>query len=250
MMTGVPSPLRLDSVHRNPNLYQVVSARLSEAIKEAGLGPGDKIPSERELGEQFGVSRTVIREAIRHLAAKGILEARTGSGVRVASVGHETVSESIELYLTQRGPLDPDKLNEVRLCLELKTTELAALRATDEHLEVIRAKCDELAETSDDPEAASRADVEFHRAIAQASENELFLVLVDSLGDVLLDIRRATLHDPHRLDTTVQQHRRIADALSQRDADGAVEAMSDHLLDSLTALKSALGQHDEDTSKG
>lgn len=230
----------MTSVDRSPRLYEVVSDQLVAAIREAGLEPGDRIPSERELCERFGVSRTVVREAIRHLAAKGLLEAHSGSGVRVAPIGHRSVSDSIELYLSQREPLDADKLDEVRRSLELKTTELAARRGTDEHLEQIVLTCERLAEVADDPEEASRADVEFHRAIAAATENELFLVLVDSLGEVLLNIRRATLGDPGRVETTLDQHRRIAEAVRRRDVDGAITAMSDHLDDSSVVLREAL----------
>lgn len=234
------SQLEINAIGRNPNLYELVSEQLSAAIREAGLAPGARIPSERDLGEQFGVSRTVIREAIRHLAAKGVLETRSGSGVRVANVGHEGVSESIELYLSSRGPLDPEKIDEVRQCLELKTAALAAERATEEQLTRIRTECERLDGLVDDPEEASRADVSFHRAIAEASGNELFLVLVDSLSDVMLTIRRATLHEPTRTKTALVQHRRISSALEARDPEGATAAMRDHLVDSLETLRRAL----------
>ena len=234
--------LRLDAVDRRPNLYEIVSDRLLAAIREAGLTPGSKIPSERELGEQFGVSRTVIREAIRHLAAKGILEARSGSGVRVANIGHDGVSESIGIFLTRNGPVDPEKVNEVRQCIELQTVAYAAERATDEQLKTIRAECEKLAGLEGHSEEASLADVAFHRAIAEASGNELFLVLVDSLAEVMLSIRRATLRDPGRTAVTLHQHRRIAEGLEARNSDAAVHAMREHLIDSLATLKHVLEQ--------
>src|SRR5918997_702888 len=234
--------LRLDAVDRRPNLYEVVSDRLLAAIRQAGLTPGSKIPSERELGEQFGVSRTVVREAIRHPAANGVLEARSGSGVRVANIGHNGVSESIELFLTRNGPVDPEKVNEVRQCIELQTVAYAAERATEEQLRTIRAECEKLSGLKGHSEEASQADVAFHRAIAEASGNELFLVLVDSLAEVMLDIRRATLRDPGRAAVTLQQHRRIAEQLEARDPAAAVEAMRQHLIDSLATLKQALEQ--------
>lgn len=232
--------LRLKAVDRGPSLYEVVSDRLGAAIREAKLEPGSKIPSERELGDQFGVSRTVIREAIRHLSAKGILETRSGSGVRVADIGHDGISESIELFLTQRGPMDPQKVNEVRQCLELQTVAYAAERATGEQLRTVRRECERLAGLEGHSEEASLADVAFHRAIAEATSNELFLVLVDSLGEVLLNIRRATLREPGRMSATLVQHRRIADALEARDGKAAVAAMRDHLADSLRTLEHVL----------
>ena len=233
-------PLVLNVVGRNPNLYQVVSDQLVTAIRAAGLPPGSKIPSERELGEQFGVSRTVVRESIRHLAAKGVLESQSGAGVRVANVGHEGISESLELFLLQGGPLNPEKINEVRECLELQTVALAAARATDEQLEQITAACERMHGLEGSAEEASLADVLFHRAIAEATDNELFLVLVDSLADVLMQVRRATLDNPERCTTALEQHRNIAQALQRRDAAAAVEAMRFHLADSLVAFKRTL----------
>jgi GntR family transcriptional repressor for pyruvate dehydrogenase complex len=233
-------PLVLNTVGRNPNLYQTVSDQLLAAIRAAGLAPGSKIPSERELGEQFGVSRTVVRESIRHLAAKGVLETQSGSGVRVANVGHEGISESLELFLLQRGPLNPEKINEVRECLELQTVALAAARATDEQLQQISAACERMLGLEGNAEEASVADVQFHRAIAEATDNELFLVLVDSMSEVLMQVRRATLGEYHRCTIALEQHRNIANALQQRDAVAAVEAMRFHLADSLVAFKRTL----------
>ena len=228
--------LILNTVDRNPNLYEVVSERLVAAIRDANLPPGAKIPTERELGDRFGVSRTVIREAIRYLAAKGVLVTQSGSGVRVADIGHEGVSESLSNFLLQRGPLDARKINEVRICLELKTVEFAATRATDEQLVGIREASERMRGLEGQAEEASIADVFFHRTIAEATGNELFLVLVDSLSDVLLHVRRATLGDKERGATALKQHGRIAAALEERDVEGAVEAMRFHLSDSFEAF--------------
>ena len=229
-------PLVLSTITRNPSLYESVSEQLLAAIRDAGLKPGNRIPSERELGEQFGVSRTVVREAIRHLAAKGVLEVLSGSGVQVADVGHEGVTESIDLYLRQRGPIRPAQIHEVRQSLELTTTELATERATDQQLADIREACERMASVLDDPNAASEADVAFHRAIVEATDNPLFLVLLDSLGDVLLEIRRATLGESGRGQVALDAHRAIVESLEHRDPDAAVRAMRAHLVDSRDAF--------------
>lgn len=228
--------LVLETIGRGPSLFELVSDQLLTAIRAANLAPGAKIPSERELGDQFGVSRTVIREAVRHLAAKGVLEVQTGSGVRVANLDHKGISESIALYLGQSGPLDAAKIHEVRETLELKTVQLAAERATDEQLAAIQASCELLATVLDDPERASIADVEFHRSIAEATDNPLFLVLVDSLADVMLEIRRATLRDPTRGRSALDEHRLVAEAIARRDPAAALDAMRSHLSTSYSVL--------------
>jgi GntR family transcriptional regulator, transcriptional repressor for pyruvate dehydrogenase complex len=228
--------LNLEAVSRNPRLSDMVSERLLAAIRGAGLEPGARLPSERELGDQFGVSRTVIREAIRHLAAKGILEVRSGSGAVVSGVSGSSVSDALSLYLGRKGLPDPQKIHEVREIIEVQTARLAAQRASDADLAEIRRVHEQLAHVADDPEAASAADVEFHRAIANATDNELFVVLVDSIGDVMMDIRRATILQPGRVQVGVEYHERILEALERRDAEAAAQAMEDHLVESLQAL--------------
>jgi GntR family transcriptional repressor for pyruvate dehydrogenase complex len=228
--------LSLGRVDRTPRLSDVVSERLLAAIRDAHLPPGSKLPSERELGDQFGVSRTVIREAVRHLAAKGILEVRSGSGVTVARIDGSGVSDALSLFLARRGVPDPQKIHEVRETIELRTVRLAAQRATAEHLAEIRRTHERLGEVAGDPEAASDADVEFHRAIAKATENEFFVVLVDSIGDVMMDIRRATVWKEGRVQVGIEHHGRILAALERRDVEAAAKAMEDHLVESLHAL--------------
>src|SRR5205814_1558428 len=117
-------------VTREPRLSDKVAHLLLETIHAHGLQPGERLPSERELGEQFGVSRTVIREAVRALAAKGVIDVRTGSGLRVAAVDRSTVSESMSLFLRGSKTLDYPKVHEVRAMLEVEVAGLAAVRAS------------------------------------------------------------------------------------------------------------------------
>ncbi|MDM4761554.1 FadR/GntR family transcriptional regulator [Galbitalea sp. SE-J8] len=232
--------LDITAVSRPGSLYQDVSGQLVDAIRRSGLEPGTRIPSERELGERFGVSRTVIREATRHLAAKGVLQVVTGYGVIVADVDESHVRESFDLYVSQRDEIDPDRIFEVRETLEVRMVALAARRATDDQLRRIADVCESMADVLDDAGAASAADVAFHRAIAEASDNPLFPLLVDSLGTVLYRIRRATLNAPGRGEIALEAHRRIARALTARDESAAVAAMREHLEDSRRALARAI----------
>src|SRR6266516_2211649 len=112
------APTRTPSRANHARLSDQVADLLLASITERGLRPGDKLPSERELGEQFGVSRTVVREAVRALAAKGVIRARTGSGLTVAEVPAAAVSESMSLYLRGRESLDYAQIHEVRSMIE------------------------------------------------------------------------------------------------------------------------------------
>jgi len=103
----------------------------------------------------------------------------------------------------------------------------------------IRRVFDKLAEVAGDTEAAAQADVEFHRAVATATNNELFLVLIDSVGDVLLEMRLATMGQPGRVHAAQIQHGRVVEAMESRDVEAAVKAMEEHLVDSILTFRSA-----------
>lgn len=216
-----------EQVAREPRLSDKVADTMLETILSKRLKVGDRLPSERELGEQFGVSRTVVREAVRALAAKGMIEVRSGSGLRVAAVGAAAVSESMSLYL-RGGGLEFEKVHEVRTLLEVRLAALAAERATDEDIAQLRKVHERMEEEAEDVEAASRDDLEFHRTIARATQNELYLMLMDSIGGALIDIRRENLASGSA-PTTLEQHARILDRIAARDPQGAREAMSAHL---------------------
>jgi len=227
-------------ITRNRRLSDKVADQLLVSI-QSELAPGSRLPSERELSEQFGVSRTVVREAVRSLAAKGVLEVRSGSGVHVTSVAASSVSEQMALFL-RGGAIDYAKINEVRMALEIRTAQIAAERATDEDIAELREHSTRMAAV-DDLDAASAEDVEFHRAIARATHNELFTVMLDSIGGILLEIRHATLGLPGRIQEGVAFHERILDRIAAHDVAGAGEAMREHLEDADKAWQ-AIGAGD------
>jgi GntR family transcriptional repressor for pyruvate dehydrogenase complex len=216
-------------VVREPRLSDKVADLLLQTILSTGLQAGDRLPSERELAEQFGVSRTVIREAVRALAAKGVIDVRTGSGLRVAAVDGSTVSESMSLYL-RGGSLEYPKVHEVRKTLEVEIAGLAAERSTAEDIAALGKICDRMEElVKTDVEAASRLDLEFHRAIATATNNDLYLLLLDSIGEALLEVRRDNLKQPPAVKEALASHRLILGGIAARDRSGARRAMSEHL---------------------
>jgi GntR family transcriptional regulator, transcriptional repressor for pyruvate dehydrogenase complex len=219
-------------IAREPRLSDKVAELMLQGIVAQGLAPGDRLPSERELGEQFGVSRTVIREAVRALAAKGVIEARTGSGLRVAAVDADAVTESMRLFLRGHTGIDYEQVHEVRTTLEVQIAGLAATRASGEDVERLERSCDAMAAAADDAEQSSREDVAFHRTVAEATHNPLFVVMLDSIGGVMLEIRRATLGLQGRPAKGVQAHRTILARIAAHDAPGARDAMRKHLADS------------------
>lgn len=228
------SGVTFEPVARQPRLSDKVAGMLLEAIATRGLAPGDRLPSERELGEQFGVSRTVIREAIRALAAKGVIEARSGSGLRIAQVRAATVSESIGLFL-RSSRFDYSKIHEVRKSLEVDVAGLAAARATADEIEDLRANLKETTASVSDGERVAILDVQFHRMLAEASHNELYVVVLDAIGEILLEIRRSIQRLPGRPQAAVRAHRKILKGLVAHDSEQARSAMAEHLDESLHA---------------
>jgi GntR family transcriptional repressor for pyruvate dehydrogenase complex len=216
-------------VTREPRLSDKVADMMLTTILSNRLHVGDRLPSERELGEQFGVSRTVVREAVRALVAKGIIEARSGSGLRVAAVDASAVSESMSLYL-RGGEFDFEKVHEVRALLETHIAGLAAESATEEDVARIRDVHDRMVTEAEarDIDAAARDDLEFHRLIALATHNELYLLLLDSIGRALFDIRRENLGSGSA-PMTLEQHADVLDRIAAHDPEAARAAMKAHL---------------------
>ncbi len=214
-------------VVREPRLSDKVAEMMLDTILSRRLQVGDRLPSERELGEQFGVSRTVIREAVRALVAKGVIEVRSGSGLRVAAVDAAAVSESMSLYL-RGGTLDFERVHEVRALLEVHIAGVAAERATESDLARLREVHERMEREHADVEAAARDDLEFHRAIAGATQNDLYLLLMDSIGTALIDIRRENLGSGSA-PMTLEQHDLVLERIAAGDVEGAREAMAAHL---------------------
>jgi GntR family transcriptional regulator, transcriptional repressor for pyruvate dehydrogenase complex len=223
----VAEPALFGLVNRERRLSDKVADMMLETIMSDRLKVGDRLPSERELGEQFGVSRTVIREAVRALVTKGVIEVRSGSGLRVAAVDADAVSESMSLFL-RGGTLDFEKVHEVRTVLEVHLAGLAAERATDEDVARLREIHERMQQETSDVEAAALDDLEFHRVIARATHNGLFLLLMDSIGSSLIDIRRENLGSGSA-PMTLSQHEAILELIAKHEPEGARQAMRAHL---------------------
>ncbi len=228
---------------RGRRMSDRVADEILESVKSRGLMPGERLPSERDLAAQFGVSRTVIREAIRSLTGKGIVDAQAGLGLRVAAVEVSNVQESVSLLLRGGERFDYRKVHEVRAMVEVGVAGLAALRASPEDLLALERSCEalEIAEVTD-IEKAARADFEFHRVLAVASQNELCLAMLDAITGPLMGIRLRQLGPGGRNQPAMEAHRRILGLVRAHDARGARAAMRSHLEDVELAWEHGLGR--------
>jgi GntR family transcriptional regulator, transcriptional repressor for pyruvate dehydrogenase complex len=219
------------SVARTPSLSDKVAEQLTEAIVSRQIRAGERLPSERDLGDKFKVSRTVIREAIRSLAARGLVRVTSGRGVEVNEYGAGDVAASMRLLVRGHEGLDYGKVNEVRTAVEVQVAGLAALRARPEDLARLRKLCDDHEHSLEDGDlaAASEFDFQFHRELTRSSDNELLLAMLDSIAEVLREVRNQSMAEPHVGEDGLRAHRRILKCVSAGKADEARDAMAQHL---------------------
>lgn len=224
---------------REAGLADRVADHMTERVLDGTLQRGNRLPPERILAEQYGVSRTVIREAVRTLVSKGLLETRGGSGTYVRSPDPAAVAESMSLLLRLHhgNTVVPyDKVHEVRLVLEVEIAGLAARRAQPEDLLALEREIERQRQADDNRDAYVASDVAFHAALAAAAHNELFPVLLNSISDVMVEVRQLGFQVPGSHQTAVRHHEQILAAVTARDAAAATRAMKAHLRDSERTL--------------
>jgi GntR family transcriptional repressor for pyruvate dehydrogenase complex len=226
-MTEVLSRGDRGSSHR---LSDELADRLLDAIREQGLQPGDRLPSEREIGERYGVSRTVVREAVRNLAGRNVVRTRRGASPTVAAFPASAVSSSMSLYLRGHSrTISYEKVHEVRVAIETEMAAHAARRATHVGVARLREQHEHIGTLVDAGESIAEADLEFHRELARIADNTLFLVVLDSIVDLLLDVRHATLLLPETPQLAHTLHGTILEAVADRNPERARLAMRHHL---------------------
>lgn len=210
-------------------LYQEIVDQIQQQILSGALKPGDQIPAERDLAERFGVSRTAVREAIKSLTEKGLIEVFVGRGTFVTNLSLDRVVESMTLLL-RNEPHNIASLQEARELLELSNARLAAVRRTDAHVARLRAISDELEEEHSISARLVDGDMEFHVEVARAAGNPVLALLSHTIVALLrTDRLYRSDFDVARLPTALADHRDIVDAIADGDGDRAAQAMTDHL---------------------
>lgn len=204
-----------------------VVAELEELIRSGRLSPGDRLPAEREISARLGVSRSVVREAISHLASLGLVHSRHGSGTRVAEPSGRQVSVGLERLLSH-ADFRPEALAEVRLPLETAIAALAARKRTAQHLEQLAASQKVLGNARRTLEAHVQADLEFHATLAAATGNSLFRIVLAPIQEVQIESRRRTL-GKYGSKIAFEHHEQILAAVRKGDATAASAAMRMHL---------------------
>jgi len=214
---------------QSSRLYEQIVQQIEGSIKKGALKAGDQLPAELELARQFGVSRTAVREAIKALREKGLVEAYPGRGTFITSETSNTIRITLDRMI-KTGQLEGTlQLVEVREILEPEIAALAAARADEDAMNELRDAVRVMDEAGEDPDAYIEADLDFHLALAEAAANPIILSLIDSIVGVLREQRLRIFKVDGGPSRGQYHHKRILEAVQNRDASGAREAMRAHL---------------------
>lgn len=227
---GMASPIKteFEAIRRN-KVYEEVAKQIERLILTK-LQPGDKLPSERELAEMLGVSRSSVRDAIRSLELAGLLEPRQGAGTVVCDISTASVLNPLSNMLVRKQKLVTELL-DFRKMLEPPLAARAATHASADEIgemeEILRRQAEKLARGEDGIEE----DSEFHYSVAMASDNSVVLKVLDILMDLLRATRERSLQSEGRPQRSLAGHRRILTAIKRHDAEAAKAAMRRHIED-------------------
>jgi GntR family transcriptional repressor for pyruvate dehydrogenase complex len=211
-------------------LYEQIVSQIEQRILAGELKAGDQLPSENELAKQFAVSRTAVREAIKALREKRLVEIRPGRGTFIINGMPDAMRHSFGLLMKFGSVNGFTSLVEVREILEPEIAALAATRITDEYIAAMREAFEIMETALDNVEVFAEADLDFHLALAEATENPIIPVLVDSIIDLLREQRKRIGLVNGGLQRGQSHHKRILEAVMKRDPQAARQAMQDHLV--------------------
>jgi GntR family transcriptional repressor for pyruvate dehydrogenase complex len=205
-----------------------VVEHLRRRIESGDLKPGDRLPGERDLAQELGVSRPSVRSGLEALESMGVVVSRRGAGTFIADGPPDLGREPLSLMASLHG-FTSGEMFEARLVLEVGVAALAAEHATAEHLAAIAEEVTEMFAALDDPQAFLVHDVRFHRAVAAACGNRVLAALVEMVAAQFYELRRQTVERAVDLRESAEMHRRVFRAIRRRDVEAARTTMAEHL---------------------
>ncbi|WP_127582014.1 FadR/GntR family transcriptional regulator [Paenibacillus koleovorans] len=224
--------LGFDGIAQNPlhaaSLAEQTAQRILTAICDGKLREEQPFPSQYQLGEWFGVSRTVIREATQLLVSKGVLDVKHGKRIVIKPPSHEPISESLGLAFRRKG-VSVQQVLELRRPVEAEAAALAAQFAETSDLERMEQTIVEMEANLDKEKGYVDADVAFHNALFRATKQPAFELLLMSLNEYMTESRRLSYRGPEPTKRALEAHKRILHAVCNKDKEAARQAMLEHL---------------------
>jgi GntR family transcriptional repressor for pyruvate dehydrogenase complex len=212
-------------------LSKSVEQQIEQAIQQRKLAPGQKLPTEMQLCTSFGVSRTVMREALRMLSARGLITIQKGKGMFVRDFSSSSVTDPMRLFLelnyNRNHTLD---VIHARQAIEPSIAAMAALHRKEEDLAKLKANLKDLSETQSGFEVLAALDQEFHMLLAKASGNPIIPLLMEPIHKLMPQIKSSvylTVDDARQ--SAVNYHRMIIESVEQQDAEASRHRMEEHL---------------------
>lgn len=221
-------------------LAEQVQEQIYQYILDKPFEVGEKLPNEFALGERFGVGRSTVREAVKLLVFKGILEVRRGSGTYVVSTTPADLDPLGLRNLEDKMALALDLAN-VRIILEPGIAEMAALYATDEDIEKLRSICDSVEQKIKEGDNYIADDIAFHTCVAECSKNkvvEQLIPLIDTAVMMFVNVTHKKL-----MQETIMTHRAVVDAIAEHDSIGAKTAMMMHMTYNRNMIKKMMNEN-------
>lgn len=218
--------------------YEEIAARMLAQIQNGELRPGDRLPPERTLAEEYGVSRTAIREALRSLEMMGCVESHVGEGTYIKSPSLSNIVDPFSMIIAQNGSMGSD-LIEVRLILETEIAALAARRRTQDQLEELEKTVSDMESDIENGGMGIEADESFHGILAEAAGNEALSVMLDMCAGMLSRTRPITQAVKGVPKMALKDHSAIFEAVRSQDEKAARRLMRTHLNRALRNLSKA-----------
>jgi DNA-binding FadR family transcriptional regulator len=226
-----------NQIRRNEHLPTRIAGQIGREILEGRLAPGDKLPTEHLLAKTFGVSRSVIREAIAQLRNEGLVETRQGVGAFATEFERRQSLRIEHDDLTDRQAFQ--NLYQLRMPLEIEAAGLAATRHTAEDLVRLDETLEQMTGAEKWTDQGIVADLAFHRALATATQNEYFPLFIGFIAErigLAINAARAKAVLEEIVEVTIAEHVAIRDAVVSSDPQGAREAMRRHLIKAAARL--------------
>ncbi len=222
--------LDLQPIRRRGRVSEEIAAHLKRLIATGQLKVGDRLPAERDLAEQLEVSRNSVREALHTLEVTGLIESRQGGGTFVREAGIDSIREPLSsLFITQQGVIA--QILDARRMMEPPMARRAAVNASSDDI----ARMEEILRRQEGAvkagESGAEEDTLFHHALAEATGNQVIVKMVEAMVEVLYASRERSIQTEDRAHASLRGHRKVLEAITRRDAEGAYTAMLEHLGD-------------------
>jgi GntR family transcriptional repressor for pyruvate dehydrogenase complex len=231
-----------NGIEKRESLSSIVASRIEEVIKSKELSTGSRLPSEKELGEKFNVSRTVIREALKHLNAKGLISIRKGKGVFVENISVKNVTDILSLYLGGNSNKNMMDLIKARLIVEPSIAAEASRNRTEKDVCLLRDNLQRMMHNVDLKNHA-QLDLEFHLLIAESTHNDLIPLLVDPIHKLMPEIKALVMKNvPNARKSALKMHKQIIDAIENQNEEMAFNSMKNHLTIAYEHIEKAINK--------